>query len=122
MKKFRDFESARKFVRKLGLKKFKEWREYCKSSNRPENIPNTPNHIYKKEWKGWGDFLGTGQISNINKSKIRPNFEKSREEARSLATKYNIKTSSDWFKAHKEGKIPNYLPSRPDKIFSKNRM
>ena len=49
MKKFRDFESAREFVRSLHLKGNKEWREYCKSGKKPDNIPSNPNWVYK-EW------------------------------------------------------------------------
>ena len=50
MKKFRDFESAREFVRALNLKNAKEWNEYCKSGNKPDDIPSNPSSIYK-EWK-----------------------------------------------------------------------
>ena len=50
MKKFRDFESARAFVRSLGLKNGYEWKEYCKSGNKPDDIPANPWGTYK-EWK-----------------------------------------------------------------------
>ena len=49
-KQFRDFESAREFVRSLGLKKGIEWTAYCASGNKPDNIPAYPWDIYK-EWK-----------------------------------------------------------------------
>ena len=47
-KKFRDFESAREFVIALNLKGQKEWYEYCKSGNKPIDIPTNLVHIYKK--------------------------------------------------------------------------
>ena len=50
MKKFRDFESAREFARSLNLKRQKEWLEYCKSGNKPDDIPSAPWNTYK-EWK-----------------------------------------------------------------------
>jgi hypothetical protein len=50
MKTFRDFESAREFVKKLGLKNQKEWKKYCKSGKKPDDIPSAPWYIYK-EWK-----------------------------------------------------------------------
>ena len=54
------FEKAREFARTLGLTSGKEWKEYCKSGKKPEDIPNTPNNVYKgKGWNGWRDFLGT---------------------------------------------------------------
>ena len=49
MKKFRDFESAREFVRSLGLKSPKEWDEYVKSGKKPDNIPSNPSSYYKKK-------------------------------------------------------------------------
>ena len=49
-KQFRDFEDAREFVRKLGLKNKKEWQEYCKSGNKPDDIPSNPWDVYK-EWE-----------------------------------------------------------------------
>ena len=49
-KQFRDFEGAREFVRSLGLKSGTEWREYCKSGKKPDDIPAAPWRVYK-EWK-----------------------------------------------------------------------
>lgn len=36
---------------------------YCEGNyknllSKPDLLPKTPQHIYKKEWKGWPDFLG----------------------------------------------------------------
>ena len=51
MTKFRDFESAREFVQKLGLKNYKEWKEYSKSGKKPDDIPSNPGLVYKKRKK-----------------------------------------------------------------------
>ena len=48
---YRPFIEARKFVQSLGLKNFSEWIEYCKSGQKPDDIPKTPWQVYK-EWKG----------------------------------------------------------------------
>jgi hypothetical protein len=48
-KQFRDFESARDFVRALELKGHKEWRVHCNSGNKPDDIPANPWNTYK-EW------------------------------------------------------------------------
>ena len=48
-KQFRDFESAREFARELKLKGSREWYEYCKSGNKPDDIPSNPQKVYK-EW------------------------------------------------------------------------
>ena len=56
------FEEARKFAIKLGLKGQKEWREYCNSGKKPNNIPYCPFRTYKnKGWINWKDFLGTAK-------------------------------------------------------------
>lgn len=60
---WRLFEEARNFARSLGLKSWNEWNAWCKSDNRPQDIPTGPNVIYRQEWKGWGDWLGTGNIA-----------------------------------------------------------
>ena len=67
-KKFRNFESAKKFVKKLNLKSFKEWRVFNKSKDFPKDIPRNPNLLFPKEWKGWPDFLGTGRKPGSRKS------------------------------------------------------
>jgi hypothetical protein len=60
-KKFRDFKSAREFARGLKFRNNKEWREYCKSGNKPDDMPSNPERKYKdKGWIGYGDWLGTG--------------------------------------------------------------
>ena len=50
-KKFRSFNDSREFVRKLKLKNWDEWKEYCKSGNKPDNIPALPHLFYKKDKK-----------------------------------------------------------------------
>ena len=48
---FCSFEEAKKFVQSLGLKGVDDWRKYCKSGNKPDNIPSNPWTVYKK-WEG----------------------------------------------------------------------
>jgi Post-segregation antitoxin CcdA/Phage-integrase repeat unit len=53
------FEEARRHVRSLRLKGYKEWIDYCKSGRKPVDIPTSPQVVYKnKGWKAWGDWLG----------------------------------------------------------------
>jgi hypothetical protein len=47
---WRPFAEAREFARALNLKGHKEWEDYCKSGNKPDDIPATPWRTYK-EWK-----------------------------------------------------------------------
>ena len=47
---YRSYKDAREFVRSLGLKNQQDWYEYCKSGNKPDDIPSSPWIVYK-EWK-----------------------------------------------------------------------
>ena len=121
-KQFRDFESAKKFVQKLELKSAKEWTEYRKSGNKPEDIPSNPHQTYKNNgWISMGDWLGTNSISNQDLSKQYLPFKEAREEARQLAKQYNIKNWEDWRNAVKNGLIPKNLPNFPWQSYKKKR-
>ena len=85
-KVFLSFKKARKFVRELKLKNTTAWNEYRKSGNKPDNIPSTPNTVYKKEWKGIPDWLGNGNLSNTRRDYF------SYEQCSKLIQKNNIST------------------------------
>jgi hypothetical protein len=63
-RKFRPFKEAREFVHSLKLPNEDQWRKYCKSGRKPADIPYKPSRTYKNEWKGMGDWLGTGRIAD----------------------------------------------------------
>jgi hypothetical protein len=115
----RSFNEARKFIQSLNLKNVNEWVEYCKSGNKPKDIPSTPRKVYKNMWKGYGDWLGTGTISNQDRNKKYLSFEEAKKEAKRLAIMYNIKSYEDWKKAVKDGKIPSNIPTQPWQTYSK---
>ena len=104
MKKFRDFESAREFVRKLKLKNKTEWNKYRNSGNKPNNIPSNPQRTYKNEWGGFSDFLGNGYVAP--KDRIYLTFKETREFARSL----NLKGQKEWMEYCDAGEKPENLP------------
>ena len=64
---FLPFTDARDIARALNLKRHKEWCEWSKSSLRPKNIPSRPDTVYGREWRGWGDWLGTGAVAPQNR-------------------------------------------------------
>lgn len=86
------FEEARTFVRSINLKSVKDWKEYCKSGNKPDNIPSDPYIVYKNNWVSWGEWLGTFNVSNKNKQFI------SFEEAKETIKKLNLKSRKDYEK------------------------
>jgi hypothetical protein len=34
------------------------WCEYCKSGQKPDNVPSNPDEVYKDSWISWCDWLG----------------------------------------------------------------
>jgi len=118
---YRDFESARKFVHSLGFKSQTEWRKYIKSGTKPNDIPSAPNQIYKKQWKGYGDWVGTGRVANQEISKNYLPFKEARVQVRALAKKYNLKNWEDYKNAVKKGLIPRNIPLDPRNVYSKKR-
>lgn len=106
---YRSFEEAREFVQSLGLRGQVEWREYCKSSHKPDDIPSAVHTIYKDQgWKGYGDFLGTGNVANFNREFL--SFEDARTFVRALGL-INLKA---WKEYCKSGKKPDNIPARPE--------
>ena len=117
----RSFNEARKYARSLKCTNIADWTKHSKSGKKPNDIPGDPT-IYKKEWKGWGDFLGTGNISVKEKSENWLSIKEAKIEARKLVKKLGIKSNQDWIAAHKAGKIPQNLPRYPGDIYNpKNR-
>ena len=118
-RKWRNFRSARKFIRSLGLKNDAQWRLYCKgelkdAGTKPQDIPTTPNIVYKElGWVDLGDWLGTKNVSNV---KIRASYRSFRS-ARSFARSLNITSREEWQKQYKAGKIPKDIPLKPERVY-----
>jgi superfamily II DNA or RNA helicase len=107
---YTNFINAREFVQSLNLKNSNEWWEYCKSGNKPINIPSTPSGTYKNDgWKGFSDWLGTDKISYSDYL----NFINAREFAHSL----NLKNSNEWKVYCKSGIKPKNITSTPSSTY-----
>jgi hypothetical protein len=61
-RRYRSFKKARAFTRELGLKSIIEWRDYCKSGSKPNDIPAAPHNAYAAQWAGWSDWLAGRSI------------------------------------------------------------
>jgi hypothetical protein len=110
---YREYTDAKKFVKKLDLKSYKEWKEYCKSGNKPDNIPANPSTVYKKEWTGYGDWLGTGTVASFNRE------YKTFEDARKFVQELNLKNQIEWIKYIKSGNKPEDIPAGPNTVYKK---
>lgn len=91
----------------LNLKTQKQWNAYCKSGKKPQNIPLYPHREYKQDWKGWGDWLGTGRIANQNRT------FRSFEEARKFAHSLGLREMREWVKYCASGKKPIDIAAIP---------
>ena len=118
--KWKAFKTARKHVRSLGLKNDAEWRLYCKGKLRkkgkkPEDIPTTPNIIYKETgWVNLGDWLGTGNLSNKVVRASYRSFSSARKYVRGLG----LKNREEWQAAYQLGKIPRDIPLKPERAYA----
>ena len=96
LRKYRSFQKARAFARKLNLKNSTEWKVFCKGEmpylgQLPADIPTSPFGTYKnKGWAGFGDWLGTGNIAPSQRE-ILP-FS----EARAFARGLNLRSLYEW--------------------------
>lgn len=108
---YRSFEAARAFVHELNINIRNDWSSYCKSGNKPDDIPANPPQTYRTKWNGWGDWLGTGNIS-VRCRKFRP-FK----EARDFVRRFSITNREEWKIFCKSGQMPKNIPTNPNKVY-----
>jgi hypothetical protein len=111
--KYRSYEDARKFVRSLKLSGQKEWQKYRKSDKRPKDIPGHAEVVYKNEWIGIRDWLGT---SNVQGRLMHAQF-KSFNESRKFAQSLKLSRQKDWNKYCKSGKKPTDISANPARTY-----
>ena len=105
------FEEAKAFIRKEGITSATQFRKWSASGQRPENFPSAPNRTYEEEWTSWGDFLGTGNISNSKKQWM--SFEK----AKAFIQKEGFISKRQFRKWSRSEQRPKDFPSTPDKAY-----
>lgn len=113
-REYLNFEVAREIVKNLKLKGEYQWRIFCKSGEKPHNIPGKPDRIYRDKWHSWGDWLSTESIAN---SKIK---FKTYEEAKIEICKYNISSFQEWKTLIKTNEFKELkIPKNPPRSYSK---
>ena len=111
---YETFEKAKAFIHSLKFKSSEDWKNFLKNGNKPNEIPATPDRVYKhKGWVSWGDWFGTNKIAT-QKMKYLP-FEK----ARSLVHQLQLKIQLDWYRYCNSGKKPDNIPSNPHNTYRK---
>jgi hypothetical protein len=109
-KVFRPFIEAQEYAQSLNLKNRAEWEAHCKENlkrlgRKPEDIPSQPNTVFREQWQGWGDWLGTNH---------RKGGWMSFKEARKYVHKLGLNNRNQWA-AYCSGRLPN-LPLKPSNI------
>jgi formylglycine-generating enzyme required for sulfatase activity len=113
LRQYRSFEDARAFARALGLKLGVEWKAYCKSGRKPDDIPANPHQVYANDgWAGIGDWLDSGSVANHLRQ-----FQ-SFKDAREFARQLGLKSWAQWSTYCKSGKKPADVPSNPNRIYA----
>ncbi len=110
--KFQSFKNARNYVHKLQLKNERDWLDYCKSNKKPHDIPSVPRQYYVKEWKGFGDWLGTYTIAP-QKKKFKT-FRNARRFARGL----KLNSHLAWVQYYKTHTLPLDIPTTPNRTYA----
>lgn len=111
LRKYRPFTEAKRFIRLLNLKSQNEWRKYIKSGIKPRDIPSAPSQIYKDQWKGFGDFLGTNRIADRNRKMLNYN------DAKLVLKSLNIDSADKWRALSKSGKKPPNIPLNAQRTY-----
>jgi superfamily II DNA or RNA helicase len=102
--KWRHFLAARTFIRELGFTSKVQWRAYCKSGSKPNDIPSLPSVVYAAKWQGWHDWLGI--------QCWRP-FE----EARAYARGIGFTSKVQWEVHAQSGEMPLDIPPFPETVY-----
>ncbi|MEI7911196.1 MAG: hypothetical protein WCK77_16295 [Verrucomicrobiota bacterium] len=125
LRQYLPFQTARAFVRGLGLKGNSAWRNYCKG-NLPEkgalppDIPAAAHSIYSdKGWAGYGDWLGTGTVAT------RLRRYRSFEDAKAFVRGLDLKSQAEWGKfcegkLPEKGPLPSDIPAAPQWTYADN--
>lgn len=105
---FLDFESSKKIVSKLNFNTQKDWSIYCKSGERPINIPSNPQKTYKKDWSGWKDWLSSNVFSEKNKLTYK--------EAKKFVHTLELNNHKEWVNYCKNNSLDK-IPSNPERTY-----
>jgi hypothetical protein len=111
LRQHRSFKKARSFVRRLELKSRDEWNKYCKSAEKPADIPAAPWQTYADAgWSGLADWLGT--------DRYRGKGWRSFKDARAYVRDLGLKSVSGWSDYCKSGKKPADIPYGPAQVYA----
>jgi hypothetical protein len=100
------FGEVRELVHRFGFQSEEEWREWTDWEwwNPPPNIPKDPDVVYADDWKGFGDWLGTGRFLPY-------------DEAREYTSGLGLKYYEGWVEYLNSGNRPANIPKEPSLFY-----
>ena len=110
-RKYRSFKAAKKYVYRLNLKRQSEWFKYCKSGDKPTDIPRNAHIVYAKQWISWGNFLGSGNIANHLKKFLNYN------KAKVIISRLGLKSQTHFRNKVKTNTLPDFIPKAPMHVY-----
>lgn len=107
-----DFETARAYVQKQGIKTRSEWELFCKDGKKPKQIPFDPYQTYKNQgWISFPDFF-RGELSPKQKH-LFLNYE----EAKTIVSRLGLKSETEWRKYKASNPVPDGVPKTPENFY-----
>lgn len=117
------WSEARALVRELHLRNQVEFKDWASGGRpdlapRPPDLPTNPWRSYAKLWKGWGDFLGTGNLSPRARAAKFWVFQRARTYVRKLRLN-NEAEWRDWLRGRRPDLKPRppQVPTMPSKVY-----
>ncbi len=114
--RWRPFEAARSFARKLGFSNHMQWHDYVVGRKpelppKPDDIPNRPDSVYRKSgWIHWPDWLGTSYIPD------KSSYFLSYKEAKDFVQRQGIKSGDQYHAFCRKHRLI-FLPFNPDRAY-----
>ena len=112
-KNFLDFQKHKNFAREKKITTQKEWIKFFRQKKIPNNIYAYPEGIFRKskEWKGWGDFLGTGRMDKREFVSF--------SAAKKFTQKLKLKSFPEWQVYSHKPNFPKNIPLYPNQTYKK---
>lgn len=115
--RFRLFEDAREFVKKLDLNGSQEWNDYAygrliqTKGKKPEDIPHDPELRYRNVWKGMSYWLGQTEIQGWLP------YEEAVELVRAKMQQLELTGQKGWNKLRSSDNLPDGIPTDPQRVY-----
>jgi len=117
---FWNFKRARNFVRKLKLKNQKEWKKYCISGLKPNEIPANPWCYYRSQWIDNFDWIGRKKERYWSNRKYNVNHGFFKKWSSDMAYVLGLWFADGWISLFKKQKIFAIGINQKDRDLLKN--